>query len=165
MDVSLSDDSDFLYLADVLRAIACFPEESDLVPLLEKKQCKRGKDGSNVSKLKRKLIFDNVIEILNKNKQLPPWKTDLCADTSSLTYVWSEFKKLREPDQPDQELFQVICGHLKKDLATNSFDSENEVAEFVLDIERMVFKDLISEAIRDLASSAVLLYPRRKLAF
>ncbi|CAM8887278.1 unnamed protein product [Rhodiola kirilowii] len=173
VDGSSSDDSDFLYVADVLRALACLPEEPNVFPLLEKQQCKKGKDASKTSRLNRKLIFDNVSEILDKKRQLPPWKAisvpDLCTDAPSLPHVWSEFKKTRERDESDQELFQVICGVLKKDLEADSFNGwgewQMEVADSVLDIERMIFKDIIGESIRDLASSAVLFYPRRKLAF
>lgn len=68
-------------------------------------------------------------------------------------------------------MFDIICGVLRKDLAGDSVsgwgDCPVEMSEAVLDIERLIFKDLIGETIRDLAVyagySRVPIAARRKL--
>ncbi|XP_075507719.1 protein LONGIFOLIA 1-like [Primulina tabacum] len=171
------DDSDFSYISDVLRVSRCLSDKSDVFQLLEKQQHLKGKDTSKASRLQRKLIFDTTTEILDRNRQLPPWNTasrdDHNVNKSSLNKVWSEFQRIREPNTA-QDLFGVICGVLKKDLsagdATTSWaDCPAEKSGAVLDMERMIFKDLIGETIEDLAalacrsSSMSCQKPRRKL--
>ncbi|GLU03589.1 hypothetical protein SLE2022_207790 [Rubroshorea leprosula] len=174
---SKSDDCDFIYISDILRASNIFPEESDVFLLLEKQQYLKGKDTSKVSSLQRRLIFDTINEILNRKRQLPPWKviswTNLNPGQTSLQQVWSEFQKIRERDT-SEDLFEVICTVLKKDLAAGDAingwgDCPVEMSEAVLDIERLIFKDLISETIQDLAAFAgkrnKIAVLRRKLVF
>lgn len=176
-DVDSSDDSEFSYVSEVLRASNYLPEDSNLFLLLEKQSSIRGnKDKSKASILQRKLIFDTITEILDRNRQLPPWKAVSISNSTperpTLEQIWSEFQKIRERG-PSEDLFEVICGVLKKDLAEDSIngwaDSPMEMSEAVLDIERLIFKDLIGETIRDLATfagkSMGLQAPRRKLVF
>lgn len=143
--------------------------------LLEKQQYLKGRDGSKVSTLERRLIFDTINEILTRKKQLPPWKVVSYSNTNSgqntLQQIWSEFQKIRERDA-SEDLFNVICGVLRKDLAGDAIngDCPIEMSEAVLDIERLIFKDLIGETIRDLAAisgryDSVPVVPRRKLIF
>ncbi|GAB4830448.1 hypothetical protein Ancab_020161 [Ancistrocladus abbreviatus] len=170
-----SDGSDFIYVTEILRASNYLPEDSDLFLLLEKQQFLKGKDTSKASRLQRKLIFDTITEILDRNRQLPPWKLVSLANLVSLKptlgQIWSEFQRIRQPGT-SEDLFDTICGVLKKDLAgdfTNGWgDCPVELSEVVLDIERLIFKDIISETIRDLAAFAgnsVASAPRRKLVF
>ncbi|KAJ4828605.1 hypothetical protein Tsubulata_004962 [Turnera subulata] len=171
-----SDNCDFIYISDILRASNYLPEDSDMFLLLEKQQYLKGKDTSKVSRLQRKLIFDTTTEILSKKRQLPPWKAVSCNNGQiSLQQIWSEFQKIRERDS-SEDLFEVICGVLKKDLAGDPLngwgDCPIEMSETVLDIERLIFKDLIGETIRDLAAftgkgrcNQLLPVPRRKLVF
>ncbi|KAH9729612.1 varlmgl domain-containing protein [Citrus sinensis] len=172
---SEDDDSDFTYISDILRASNFLPEDSDMFLLLEKQQYLKGKDTSKVSRLQRKLIFDTINEILIRRRQLPPWKVVSYANSNSgqasLQQIWLEFQKIRERDSSD-DLFNVICGVLKKDLAGDAIngDCPIEMSEAVLDIERLIFKDLIGETIRDLAAfsgkrNPVAALPRRKLIF
>ncbi|KAJ8899393.1 hypothetical protein K2173_018367 [Erythroxylum novogranatense] len=171
-----SSDCDYIYISDILRASVYLPEDSEVFLLLEKQQY----DTSKVSTLQRKLTFDTITEILDRKKQLPPWKTGSWVNFScgpiSLQEIWSEFQRIRERDSSD-DLFEVICGVLKKDLAAagdavNGWgDCPIEMSEAVLDIERLIFKDLISETIRDLAAFSgkwnqmQITVPRRKLVF
>ncbi|GMJ01167.1 hypothetical protein HRI_003785900 [Hibiscus trionum] len=152
-----SDDSDFIYISDILRASNYLPDDADIFLLLEKQQYLKGKDTSKVYRLQRKLIFDTIKEILNRKGHLPPWKLDPWSRHASLQQIWSEFQKIRERDSSD-DLFEVICGVLRKDLAGDAIagweDCPVELSEAVLDIERLVFKDLIVETIRDLVDSA-----------
>ncbi|KAM5563622.1 hypothetical protein ABKV19_018313 [Rosa sericea] len=150
---SESDDCDFVYVSEILRASNYLPDDSDIFLLLEKQQQLKGKDTSRVSTLERRLIFDIINEILDRNRQLPPWKA--VSRQTSVSEIWSEFQRIRERDE-SEDLFEVICGVLKKDLAGDAIngwgDCSVEMSDAVLDIERLIFKDLIGETIRDLAS-------------
>ncbi|KAJ6730833.1 hypothetical protein OIU85_021606 [Salix viminalis] len=176
---SNSDDCDLVYISDIIRASNCLPEDSDIFLLLEKQQCLKGKDTSKVSTLQRKLVFDTITEILNRRRHLPPWKatslTNPASGPISLQQIWSEFQRIQERDASD-DLFEVICGVLRKDLAGDTVngwgDCPIDMSEAVLDIERLIFKDLIGETIRDLAGfgrkgkcNQGVPLPRRKLVF
>ncbi|XAR61153.1 hypothetical protein NMG60_11034777 [Bertholletia excelsa] len=174
----ISDDCDFIYISDILRASNYLPEDCDVFLLLEKQQYLKGKDTSRASRLQRKLIFDTITEILDRNRQLPPWKLISHSNSSalkpSLRQIWSEFQRIRERDTAGAEdLFDTICGVLRKDLAEDAIngwgDCPVEMSEAMLDIERLIFKDLVGEMIRDLAAFAggrsATLAPRRRLVF
>ncbi|EYU17890.1 hypothetical protein ABFS82_14G202300 [Erythranthe guttata] len=175
--VETSDDREFAYISDILRASSHhhhhLQDESDVFLLLEKQQFLKGNhDTCKASTLQRKLIFDAISEITGRDKQLPPWNK--CATVPSLDKVWSEFQTIRErPEKTGEDLFETVCGVLKRDLAITAWgDFPIEMSEGVLDIERLIFKDLIGEIIGDLAvlaaasgmlSSAMPM--RRKLVF
>ncbi|KAG4995966.1 hypothetical protein AAZX31_10G029800 [Glycine max] len=172
-----SEDCDFAYVSEILRACTYLPEDSDIFLLLEKQQCLKGKDTSKASTLQRRLIFDTLQEILNRNQQLPPWKAVSYGEQRQ--QIWSEFRRIREREESweSEDLFKVICGVLKKDMADEMRgwgEWPVEMGDVVLDIERLVFKDLVGETIRELASFSPqsqcnnkLLLPslRRKLVF
>jgi len=168
-----SEDCDFVYVSEILRACSYLPEESDIFLLLEKQQCLKGKDTSKASTLQRRLIFDTLQEILERNQQLPPWKAVSYGEQRQK--IWSEFRRIREREESESEdLFKVICGVLKKDMAEEMRgwgEWAVEMGDVVLDIERLVFKDLVGETIRELASfsphcnSDKLPALRRKLLF
>ncbi|KAJ9543464.1 hypothetical protein OSB04_023171 [Centaurea solstitialis] len=169
----ISNDSDFAYISDIIRASKYLPDDSGVFLLLEKQRYVNGNDTSKVSKLQRKLIFDIVAEIVDKNRQLPPWNPiSLNESTNSVKHVCSEFRKVRDREQPAEDnLLELICSVLKRDLAGNSGwgdDRPVETSEAVLYIERLIFKDLVSDTILDLAELAGknrFLAPRRKLVF
>ncbi|KAK9747708.1 hypothetical protein RND81_02G010500 [Saponaria officinalis] len=159
-DLDSSEDSEFSYVSEVLRASNYLPEDNNLFFLLEKQVSFRGigRDKSKGSILQRKLIFDTIAEILDRNRQLPPWKPVSTLKTQPIfDEIWSEFQKIQEA-VPSDDLVEVICGVLKKDLARDSVTGWDgfpiEMSEAVLDIERLIFKDLIGETIRDLAFGA-----------
>ncbi|KAI3718339.1 hypothetical protein L6452_19204 [Arctium lappa] len=168
----ISNDSDFAYISDIIRASKYLPDDDDsgVFLLLEKQQYLNGNDTSKASKLQRKLVFDIVAEIVDRNRQLPPWNVILSNESSnSVKHMCSEFQKIRERE-PADNLLDLICGVLKRDLAGNNGwgDFPVETSEAVLYIERLIFKDLVSETILDLAEFAGksrLLAPRRKLVF
>lgn len=88
---------------------------------------------------------------------------------NSSKQICSEFEKIREPEKADNVL-DLICVVLKRDLARNNGWGNNpvETSEAVLNIERLIFKDLVCETIRDLAEFAgksTFFAPRRKLVF
>ncbi|KAM0064489.1 putative protein LONGIFOLIA [Helianthus debilis subsp. tardiflorus] len=162
----ISGDSDFKYISEILRASKYLPVNSSAFLFLENQQSLNENDSSNSSKLQRKLVFDVVTEILNHNKDLPP---SLTKSSNTVKKICSEFQKIREPETAENLLDQ-ICSVLKKDLARDNDWGDHlvEVSEAVLYIERLIFKDLVSETIRDLAQFAgktTVLAPRRKLVF
>lgn len=169
-----SEDCDLVYISEILRASNYLPEDSDIFLLLEKQQCRKGNDTSEVSRLERRLIFDTINEILNRNRQLPPWKiVSMSNSPTGLREIWSEFRRIRDRDECE-DLFEVICGVLRKDLAGDAVhgwaDCPIELSESILFIERLIFKDLIGETIRDLASFSPMSYNKpsplcRKLVF
>ncbi|KVI03897.1 protein LONGIFOLIA 1 [Cynara cardunculus var. scolymus] len=166
----ISDDSDLTYISDIIRASKYLPDDSGVFLRLEKQQYLNGNDTSKVSKLQRKLVFDIVAEIVDRNRQLPPWNAISFNEcTNSVNHICSEFQKIRERE-PADNLLDLICGVLKRDLAGNNGwgDHPVEMSEAVLYIERLIFKDLVSETILDLADFAGksrFLAPRRKLVF
>lgn len=154
-----TEDSDFVYVSEILRACSYLPEDSDVFLLLEKQQYLKGNDTSKASMLRRRLIFDTVHEILDRNRRLPPWKEASWAEnTALLRRIWSEFRRIREREEEEvsEELFEVICGVLRKDVAEEGGNEWGEchveMGDVVLYMERLVFKDLIGETIRELAS-------------
>ncbi|KAK6937583.1 DUF3741-associated sequence motif [Dillenia turbinata] len=174
---SKSDDWDYEYVSEILRASNYLPGDSDIFLLLEKQQYTKGNDTSESSRLQRRLIFDTITEILDRNRQLPPWKAILTSNKPNIQQIWSEFIKIRERNDAvlaTDDLLETICGVLRKDFAGDGVSGWGEnVMEFshlVLDIERLIFKDLIGATIRDLAyfgaqSNKVVPPPRRKLVF
>lgn len=164
----ISDDSDFLYISEILRVFQYLQEDHTVFSSVEKHLYKSN-DTSNVSKRQRKLVFDVIVEILDRNRQLPPWKAASLSGTS-LKQIWSEFQKIREINTGDGML-ELISGVLKKDLIEINgwIDHPMETSEAILDIERMIFKDLVSEAIGNLVeffpAKCVFSRPRRKLVF
>lgn len=171
------NDSDFIYISKVIKAWKLAPEEANdhIFLQLEKQNYMENKDTSKVSKLQRRLIFDIITEIMEQKRNLPPWKAFAIKkwNTSQLLVqqIWSEFQRIKEQESSD-DLFEVICGVLKKDLAGEAInrweDCPLEMSEAVLDIERLIFRDLVGESIRDLAESAAqstCLPLRRKVVF
>ncbi|XP_076934057.1 uncharacterized protein LOC143600178 [Bidens hawaiensis] len=165
----ISGDSDFTYISKILRALKYLPDESSVFYFLEK-QCHNENESSTGSKLQRKLVFDVVTEILRRNRDLPQWNAiSLTESSNAVKQICTEFKTIREPETADN-LLDLICTVLKKDLAGNNGwgDHPVEVAESVLYIERLIFKDLVSETIGDLvefAGKTTFCAPRRKLVF
>ncbi|KAK4370018.1 hypothetical protein RND71_009493 [Anisodus tanguticus] len=163
------DDSHLGYISDILRASIYLPEDSDVFLLLEKQQYLKGKDTSKVSRLERKLIFDTITGILDRNRELPPWKVFA---KPSAENIWTEFQRIQERESGNN-LVEIICEVLKKDLAQDTVngwgDCPVEMSEAVLDMERQIFKDLIVETIQDLAAigckTTLLTAPHRKLVF
>ncbi|KAJ0791289.1 putative protein LONGIFOLIA [Helianthus annuus] len=167
----IADDSDFTYISEILRALKYVSDDSSVFYFLEKQQKARNSlenDTKTCSKLRRKLVFDAVNEIIDRNRELLPWK--LTESSDSVNQICLEFQKIREPETAEN-LLDLICTLLKKDLAGNNVWSDQpvEVSEAVLYIERLIFKDLVSETIRDLAEFAgkttMVFAPRRKLVF
>nr|XP_043636736.1 uncharacterized protein LOC122607764 [Erigeron canadensis] len=162
----ISDDSDFIYISAILGASKNLNEDSSIFFLIEK-QLYNTSSTSNVSKRHRKLVFDIIVEMLDRNSELPPWK----ASMSSIKHIWSEFLKIRETNiKASDVLVDLINGVLRRDLIEISewVDHPIETSEAVLDVERMIFKDLVCEAITDVdefSGKCRFLRSQRKLVF
>ncbi|KAK1428357.1 hypothetical protein QVD17_17190 [Tagetes erecta] len=158
-----SNDSDFKYISEILRASKYLPDDSTVFSYLEK----QNNVPSKGSKIQRKLLFDVVAEIIDRNGEQPPWRGN---GIHTIKDIWIEFQMIREPETAEN-LLELISLLMKKDLEGNNGWSEQtvEVAEAVLYIERLIFKDLVCETIRDLADvsgkTMTLFAPRRKLFF
>ncbi|XP_073119862.1 uncharacterized protein [Henckelia pumila] len=159
-----SESSDFLYISDIISASNLFPGESDLFLFLEKQQFQKGRGSSKAStRLGRKLVFDTITEILKWIRRLPPWKnvswtTYDDVSSPSLDKVWLEFQRIRDRGGDAEDMYDIVCGMLKKDFDGDEVsgwrDFSTEMSETILDLERLIFKDLIGEALRDLAALA-----------
>ncbi|KAL8142572.1 hypothetical protein V2J09_015604 [Rumex salicifolius] len=163
-------DPDFVYVSEILTALNSLTNDSDIFLGLENQRSMKGRDNTKTSRLKRQLIFDTVAEILDRNRGLPPWKSS--SIRPELTQIWSELQTIDVKNEPE-DLFEVICGVMKRDMAGDSIhgwgECHVEVSDAVLDIERLIFKDLIGESINSLAGIAVengsISASRRKLEF
>ncbi|XP_010413149.1 PREDICTED: zinc finger CCCH domain-containing protein 18-like [Camelina sativa] len=151
---SSSSDSEYVYISDILRASHCLPQESDIFSLLEKQQYLKGKCASRAAAQERRLIFDAVQEIVGRRCRLPPWM--MVAEADKMQVIWCEYQKIRKTksstEAEEEDLVGYVCGVLGRDLSEDRWrDRQVDMSEAVLDIERLVFKDLIGETIRHLA--------------
>lgn len=114
---------------------------SELFALMEKRFA------SDASKLHRRLLFDAVAEIASRESGLP---TALSARRPE--WVWVEMERLmRRP--PAVDVCEFVRGVLERDVAAAAgrVESLEGTAAVVLDVERLVFKDLVEEAIGEFA--------------
>ncbi|RRT70148.1 hypothetical protein B296_00018967 [Ensete ventricosum] len=165
-------DQDYAYVCDVLRASDRYGDASDAVyAILEKRRCRRqGPDKSKTACLHRRLVFDTVAEILERKRHVSPWDAfSRAGGEEALPRVWAEFRRVREQVAADDHE-----GAVRKDIAAGRADGwaqpAAEMSDAVLHIERLIFKDLVAETIRDLADAGGAaerrpLLPRRKLVF
>ncbi|KAL5702161.1 hypothetical protein ACHQM5_027410 [Ranunculus cassubicifolius] len=150
----MSDDADFVYVSEIIEASTYISGDSDLFLSLEKQIY----NSCDASRLHRRLVFDTIAEIIDRKKELPPWKAvssiDHATKKPSFKQVWLEFSRIRERSK-GEDLLEVICGILQKDVENETIngwgDNAMEKSEMVLDIEKMIFKDLIGDTIQDLA--------------
>ncbi|KAF8089435.1 hypothetical protein N665_0506s0041 [Sinapis alba] len=162
----MSSSSEYDYISDILRASNYLPQESDIFSLLEEKQ--HYLKGSKCAE--RRLTFDAVQEIIGRIRRKGRMVGDADED-EMLQLTWSEFQKLRKKSSPAEEaddLVGYVCGVLGRDLTEDPWrDFQVEMSEAVLDIERLVFKDLIGETILHMAAlnRSASLRRRRRLLF
>ncbi|CAL9149327.1 unnamed protein product [Musa hybrid cultivar] len=170
-------DEDYAYVCDVLRASDRYGDASDAVyAILEKRRCRRqAPDKSKTACLHHRLVFDTVAEILERKRHVSPWDAFSRAggEEEALTKVWAEFRRVRVQEAADDHE-GAACGAVRKDIAAGRADGwaqpAAEMSDAVLHIERLIFKDLVAETIRDLADAGCAaerrpLLPRRKLVF
>lgn len=169
--------SDFAYVSNVLLAYDRHRElSSGVYHFLEKH---RGTaDPSRESMLHRRLMFDTVSEILERKMHVSPWESFSRRRPASegaqlIREVWAELRRSGEGVAAAEDINAAACRAIRKDMACGDHgwgDASAEMSDAVLHIERLVFKDLIGEMIRDLADLAGNKkirnpLPRRKLLF
>ncbi|XP_068635451.1 protein LONGIFOLIA 1-like [Aristolochia californica] len=177
-----SEDQDFLYVSEILRAFSPLQsssdttnhktESSDIFVSLERKFHFPRKT-TQATILHRRLLFDTVREILQRNQSVNSWKAFTGqVRKPSLRQVWAELRRTRENVRAE-DICEMICGILGKDMAAGGSDGWGdrsvEMSEAVLDIERLIFKDLVAETIRELAAfgrkQTAAVAPKRMLLF
>lgn len=172
-------DQDFAYVAEIFRsssnaAVAASTPQLDVYFNLEKQyeEEEYRNSSSSFSSSHRRVIFDTVTEILErKNQQLiySPWTTfvrsrsmtNVESTLSPARETWTKLKRLLDPVSAD-DLCELVCGVLKKDLTSCCNEAQQqgwshrsmEMSDAVLDIERLIFKDLVADTIRDLATNS-----------
>ncbi|XP_051181080.1 uncharacterized protein [Lolium perenne] len=158
-----ASDPDFAYVAEVIRLLDRMKEPDDVYRTIEKRR-QRGEDTWQ----HRRLLCGVAAEAFGR------WR---CAHPSEpvawlrgeelLRHVWAEVQRAREPVAPAaDDLNDLTCGVILRDLAADRrWSPSAEAAETVLQIERLLFKDLVADTIRELADVDRLRLPRRKLVF
>ncbi|CAL9775528.1 unnamed protein product [Musa acuminata subsp. burmannicoides] len=176
-----AEDRDYAYVCDVVRATRRYGEASDAVyATLEKGRCRRPAEASKAARLHRRVVFDTVSEMLDRKRRVPPWDAFSsppgpcpggCGEEEALLReVWAEVRRIRE-QVADDDQDAVACGAVRKDMSGALADGwarhAAEMSDAVLHIERLIFKDVVAETIRDLAAAAAAApsTPRRKLLF
>ena len=132
-------------------------------------------DEGDGSQLRRRLLFDTVAEIIDRKKHVSSPLEPIARTRSAglLRYVWMELRRLKaEPQAGD--LNDATCRVIRKDMVGDHLWGEafGEISDEVLQIERLLFKDLIADTIGELADvaawarpRAAVVAPRRKLVF
>lgn len=160
-------DQDFAYARDVLRASRRYGNASNAVfEILEKRCCRDGATKAAVPN--RRLIFDTVAEILQRKRLARPSGG---GEEEVLRAVWTEVRRIREQMSAvdnDADAFGAVPKYKVTVLSDGWARPAHETSDAILQIERLIFKDLVSETIRELADAAGEPRPplrRRKLAF
>ncbi|KAF3326298.1 protein LONGIFOLIA 1-like protein [Carex littledalei] len=168
-------DPDYIFVAEIMRYSDRCHDSSKLFLSLEKhhKLC-----GGSATLHHRRLLNDLVCEILNRHRHMSSWEAFKHAKSTCWTQysqmpdtgiVWQQIQQMREPIIISNEVADVTSSAVSKDMATDdswAYQSA-ELSEAVLQIERMIFKDVVADTIHELADVAAVSYhlPRRKLIF
>ncbi|CAO2149421.1 unnamed protein product [Urochloa humidicola] len=128
----------------------------------------------------RRLLCGAVGEAMERQRSAWPWEPAAWLVGAELVeHVWAEVRRAGEPVSAETEagevedLNGVTCGAIRRDMAADEGPWAPmqqrvvcgvEAAEAVLYVERLVFKDLVADTIRELADAGWTL-PRRKLVF
>ncbi|XP_020591700.1 protein LONGIFOLIA 2-like [Phalaenopsis equestris] len=152
---------DYAFVLDVLRQSDLHPSADEAFTSIENRH---RSSTTTSSTLHRRLIFDTVTELLNRKRDISPWDTfsgalaATCA-TSHTRAVWDELCQI-QVRIPAANAMEATCNVIRKEM-TGSWDREQgwvvfgeEMSEAVLHIERLVFKDLVADTIRELADLA-----------
>ncbi|KAF0896876.1 hypothetical protein E2562_029566 [Oryza meyeriana var. granulata] len=164
-----ASDPDYAYVAEVVKLFDRMRDPSDVYTAAEKTT--RG-DGDTCHH--RRLLCLAAAEALDRRRSTCAWDPVAWLRGGELVdHVWAEVKRCREPVAPpdaDLDLNELIRGGVVRDLAADHVRwppqrlPGAEVGDAVLQIERLVFKDLVADTIRELADVDRRL-PRRKLVF
>lgn len=137
-----------------------FPIDTEIFHDLEQQRMKstaladRG-DGS-LLKQNRWLVFNTVNEILSGKLAVSPWIQlpnrncgyNQLSGRGLLKQVWTEIERLRSMGCED--ICDPLLNVLQKDLARCRDEEVAEMGEVVIDVERMIFRDLIDETVSEM---------------
>jgi Domain of unknown function (DUF4378) len=169
---SESDDQDYLYLCEFLHVSSRHCVLSEASELLKK--CHQSSDATWQQ---RGLVYDAVKEIMENSRQVSPWDAFTGrsgpAPHTLKQHVWGEIRKIREPTVSFSELVdlnEATCRAIEKDFSADQRWNKQsiEISDAVLQIERLIFKDLVADTVKELADVASMdqyMVPRRKLVF
>ncbi|CAM0873870.1 unnamed protein product [Alopecurus aequalis] len=158
-----ASDPDLTYVAEVIWLLDRMKEPDDVYKTIEKRR-QRGEDTWQ----HRRLLCGAAAEAFDR------WR---CAHPSEpvawlrgeelLRHLWAEVQRSREPVSfAADDLNDLTCGVILRDLAADRrWSPSGEATETVLQIERLLFKDLVADTIRELVDVDRLRLPRRKLVF
>ncbi|CAL4983791.1 unnamed protein product [Urochloa decumbens] len=189
-----SGNPDYAYVAEVVRLFGGarsssssrrLRDPSDVYKAAEEQWARRGLPGGGDTwrQHDRRLLCGAVGEALERQRAAWPWEPEAWLRGAELVdHVWAEVRRAGEPVAADAEaagveaedLNGVTCSAIRRDMAADEgpwapkqqkrMVCGEEAAEAVLQIERLVFKDLVADTIRELADVGWSL-PRRKLVF
>ncbi|KAJ3673870.1 hypothetical protein LUZ60_005862 [Juncus effusus] len=148
-----SDDPDFPYVAKIVQA----SNHHDPLDLN-----KIGLSDVDTS-LHNRLLLDLVKEILDRQHNVSTHNTFLRSKSFSnsqkpiVQTVWQEILTTREPIIAD-DLNDFTCTAVCKDMARDHAWTHHsvEISDAVVQIERLIFKDLVADTIREFADVAVI---------
>ncbi|TVU25115.1 hypothetical protein EJB05_27596 [Eragrostis curvula] len=178
-------DPDYAYVAQLVRLFHRKRDPADVYKIAEQRRLHSGcAAGGDTWQHHRRLLCGAVAEALERQRCACPWDPAAWLRGAELVdHVWAEVRRAREksvaPAEEEQELDlnDVTCDAIRRDLAAadgawaSTLQQQQpgrlgaEVADAVLQIERLVFKDLVADTIRELADANRLMPPRRKLVF
>lgn len=162
---SASDDPDYAYVAQVVRLLlSSHSKGQDDVYAMVEKRCQRGGDTWQ----HRRLLCGAAAEALDRWRAAHPSDPVAWLRGAELVkHVWAEVQRAMEPPAPAEDLNDLTRGAILRDLAApdRRWTPAAEAADAVLQIERLLFKDLVADTIRELADVDRLRLPRRKLVF
>jgi hypothetical protein len=167
---TLAAGPDYAYVAELVRLFLHRTRDpGDAYKIAE-----RRRPGGD-TRLRRRLLCGAVAEALDRQRSACPWDPAAWLRGGELVaHVWAEVgETLSAAAAAEQE--DVTCSLIRQDLvaADGAWASTlqpqarrpgTEVADAVLQVERLVFKDLVADTIRELADADRLM-PRRRLVF
>ncbi|WVZ50819.1 hypothetical protein U9M48_002041 [Paspalum notatum var. saurae] len=174
-----SEDPDYAYVVELVRLFggARKRDPADVYAAAEQRLLQRGGAGPDTWH-HRRLLCGAVAEALERQRGACPWEPAAWARGAELAaHVWAEVRRAGEPvaaAAEAEDLNDVTCSAIRRDLAADAGPwapsaraaPGAEVADAVLQIERLVFKDLVADTIRELADAGwAAALPRRKLVF
>ncbi|KAF3781936.1 LONGIFOLIA 1 protein [Nymphaea thermarum] len=159
-----ADLDDFRYVSDVVLASNLLQNTQAIgkssgasCAVFSLLESRRKPGDSDSLRAHRRLVFDTVTELLQRRRQQTPAKAAeaFVADRRLLRQIWAEFRSIRRTVAAE-DVFEVVSGVIRKDMSSVAAgegweECAAEMGDSVLDIERLIFKDLVADTIRELA--------------
>ncbi|KAL0926072.1 hypothetical protein M5K25_004456 [Dendrobium thyrsiflorum] len=162
-----NQEQDSVIVAEIIRACSLLQKESDFLPMLKKITSDKPSEfdqKSNLHKLHQRLIFDVVNEILAQKMDVSSsgdrFDNILHTSTFSIKHLYkelcSEIKCLKSCNCKEGNFDHNSMTHKDVLLHSQAWESfESEIPVLALEIERLIFKDLINEVVNSVAAVAL----------